>query len=280
MNTPMLQQRLTYTPTELGFGTSGLRGLVTDMTDLECFVNVTGFLAFLKDKKSITVGDTVSIGGDLKIARIMRAVTAAIEHAGYVAESCGYVPTPTLALWAIQHNQASIMVTGSHIPADRNGIKFYTPTGEILKSDEASIKESVSLQREKIYASTQQMFTAKGALVNIPKLPEEQTEPTATYLERYTNLFPKSAFSGKHVIVYQHSAVGRDLLVTVFEALGATVTAVDRWDIFLPIDAKNVTPEDQRHFKKLAASYPDAFAIVSTNGDSDRPFVIDEAGVF
>lgn len=112
------------------------------------------------------------------------------------------------------------MVTGSHIPADRNGIKFYTPTGEILKSDEASIKESVSLQREKIYASTQQMFTAKGALVNIPKLPEEQTEPTATYLERYTNLFPKSAFSGKHVIVYQHSAVGRDLLVTVFEALG------------------------------------------------------------
>lgn len=282
MNTPMLQQRLTYTPTELGFGTSGLRGLVTDMTDLECFVNVTGFLAFLKDKKSITVGDTVSIGGDLRKStpRIMRAVTAAIEHAGYVAESCGYVPTPTLALWAIQHNQASIMVTGSHIPADRNGIKFYTPTGEILKSDEASIKESVSLQREKIYASTQQMFTAKGALVNIPKLPEEQTEPTATYLERYTNLFPKSAFSGKHVIVYQHSAVGRDLLVTVFEALGATVTAVDRSDVFLPIDTENVTPEDQRHFKKLAADYPDAFAIVSTDGDSDRPFVIDEAGVF
>ncbi len=59
MNTPTLQQRLTYTPTELGFGTSGLRGLVTDMTDLECYINVTGFLAFLKDKKSIGAGDSI-----------------------------------------------------------------------------------------------------------------------------------------------------------------------------------------------------------------------------
>ncbi|MGO7770887.1 hypothetical protein ACC736_39275, partial [Rhizobium ruizarguesonis] len=31
------------------------------------------------------------------------------------------------------------MVTGSHIPADRNGIKFYLPDGEIDKSDEADI---------------------------------------------------------------------------------------------------------------------------------------------
>jgi phosphomannomutase len=29
------------------------------------------------------------------------------------------------------------MVTGSHIPDDRNGIKFYRPAGEMLKDDEA-----------------------------------------------------------------------------------------------------------------------------------------------
>jgi phosphomannomutase len=31
------------------------------------------------------------------------------------------------------------MITGSHIPADRNGIKFYRPDGEIDKDDEAAI---------------------------------------------------------------------------------------------------------------------------------------------
>jgi len=31
------------------------------------------------------------------------------------------------------------MVTGSHIPDDRNGIKFNMPWGEVLKADEAEI---------------------------------------------------------------------------------------------------------------------------------------------
>jgi hypothetical protein len=31
------------------------------------------------------------------------------------------------------------MVTGSHIPFDRNGLKFYRPEGEITKADEAGI---------------------------------------------------------------------------------------------------------------------------------------------
>ena len=34
----------------------------------------------------------------------------------------------------------SIMVTGSHIPADRNGLKFYRRDGEIDKADEAKLK--------------------------------------------------------------------------------------------------------------------------------------------
>ncbi len=31
------------------------------------------------------------------------------------------------------------MVTGSHIPFDRNGLKFYRPDGEISKLDEEAI---------------------------------------------------------------------------------------------------------------------------------------------
>ena len=52
---------------------------------------------------------------------------------------CGTVPTPALALLGLKCGAASLMITGSHIPADRNGIKFYRPDGEIGKTDETAI---------------------------------------------------------------------------------------------------------------------------------------------
>ncbi len=35
-------------PVPLKFGTSGMRGLATDLTDLECYLNILGFLDYLK----------------------------------------------------------------------------------------------------------------------------------------------------------------------------------------------------------------------------------------
>ena len=52
---------------------------------------------------------------------------------------CGTIPTPALAYHAMAAGCAAIMITGSHIPSDRNGLKFYLPSGEISKADEAGI---------------------------------------------------------------------------------------------------------------------------------------------
>src|SRR5580692_11377461 len=43
---------LDYTPVSLAFGTSGLRGLVKDITDLEAYINVKATLRYL-----LTTGD-------------------------------------------------------------------------------------------------------------------------------------------------------------------------------------------------------------------------------
>jgi hypothetical protein len=40
------------------------------------------------------------------------------------AVNCGFIPSPAVALYGITREIPSIMVTGSHIPDDRNGIKF------------------------------------------------------------------------------------------------------------------------------------------------------------
>lgn len=277
-----LKDELQYNPEELAFGTSGLRGLVIDMTDLECYINALGFLKFLE--KNNQLRGSVYVAGDLRQStpRIIRAVMRAATDANQTIISGGFVPTPALALAGLIHECPAIMVTGSHIPDDRNGIKFYKPDGEVLKEDEAGIKESVHAVRMSIYdqRTEESAFDSTGTLKESSTIPPLDPSISQLYMERFTSLFPSDIFQGKQVIVYQHSAVGRDMLSELFAALGAEVVNVGRSDIFIPIDTENVTSKDQAYFKQLAAEYPNCFAIISTDGDSDRPFVVDELGVF
>lgn len=278
-----LRESLTAAPVELGFGTSGLRALVTAMTDLECYINAAGFLKFLADSHQITAGDTVYLAGDLREStpRILRAVAQAILDGGYQIEYDGLIPTPALAFRSFTRG-AGIMVTGSHIPADRNGIKFNKPSGEVLKPDETAIKAAVAEIRAHLYAleADAAAFDEEGMLKVAPELPEIYEGAYSEFIARNTTVFAGKPLEGKTVVLYQHSAVGRDMYVELFRALGANVLPVGRSDVFVPIDTENVKPKDHAYFKEQAEAHPDMFALISTDGDSDRPFVVDERGMF
>ncbi len=273
----MLKDTLTYEPNELNFGTSGLRGLLSDMTDLECYINTRGFLDFLGMSSGV-----VYLAGDLRSStpRIMSAVAKAVVDSGLQYENCGRIPTPAVALYAGAKDSPCIMVTGSHIPDDRNGIKFYKADGEVLKADELAIKESVAKVREQLYNSDVETFNDDGSLAEAFELDAEMADASTLYKSRYTDFFGTGSFEGLQIVMYQHSAVGRDLIPDILQELGADVVAVDRSESFVPIDTENVTPDDEAHFKKIAGEHPECMAIISTDGDSDRPFLIDETGVF
>ena len=87
----------------LAFGTSGLRGLVSDITDLEAYVNVKGALRYLLGSGDIRAGGRVVLAGDLRPStdRIMRACARAIVDSGCDVENAGKIPTPALILHAI-----------------------------------------------------------------------------------------------------------------------------------------------------------------------------------
>jgi phosphomannomutase len=279
-----LREALSHQPVELAFGTSGLRALASDMTDLECYINTSGFLHFLEAKDGLKKEETVYIAGDLRDStpRIMAAVAAAITDAGYSVINCGKIPVPALAYYALEHHAPCIMVSGSHIPADRNGIKFYEREGEVLKEDEAPIREAVSAVRQGLYdqEAATAAFDGKGNLKVPPSLGAVEARAEAMYIKRYTNVFDAQSLADKKIIVYQQSAVGRDVLVTILKALGAEAVPIERFDTFIPIDTENVTEVEKARFKSFSQQYPDAFAIISADGDSDRPFVIDETGEF
>lgn len=279
-----LKQSLAHTPVELNFGTSGLRDLVTNMTDLECYINTLGFIGFLEESDSLKPDTIFFLAGDLRDStpRIMSSVYKAVIDAGYSVQNFGHTPTPALAYYGLRHDSPSIMVTGSHIPSDRNGIKFYKFGGELLKEDEEAVKASVARVRQRIYGQdlSASIFDQNGMFQNPPELPSPSNDAGEAYIKRYTDIFSSDLFKGKTIIFYQHSSVGRDLFVDMLGRLGANVIPVDRSEVFIPIDTENVTPDNQKYFRSLAEKYPGAFAIISTDGDSDRPFVVDEKGIF
>ncbi|MEG3347941.1 phosphomannomutase [Novacetimonas sp. GS1] len=255
----------------VAFGTSGARGLVTAMTDAVCFAYTVGYLKHLATLGEFAPGTQVAVAGDLRPStpRILRACAAAIECLHGVPVFCGFVPTPALCLHAFARGIPSLMVTGSHIPADRNGIKFNRARGEFLKTDEAAMREQDAV----LPAG---WFNADGELVKMLELPAI-TDVVPDYVARYRDFFGPDALSGLTLGIYQHSAVGRDVLMLVVEALGAKAVPLGRSDTFMPVDTEAVRPEDAELAREWASDGT-LDAILTTDGDSDRPLLADRHG--
>jgi len=226
----------------------------------------------------------MAIAGDLRDSspRMMRAIARAIEDSGLKVDNCGFIPSPALFYYAMLKGIASIMITGSHIPDDRNGIKFSRRIGEIAKDDEAGIYAGILEVRKEVYGMSAQesLFDENDMFKTTKPLGKINLEAERLYVKRYFDIFPSNCLSGKRIVVDQASAVARDILVGILKALGAEVISVGRTDKFSPRDTEDVMPELLAYFKDLAEKYNHPFAILSMDGDSDRPFVIDENGKF
>jgi phosphomannomutase len=271
---------LDHAPVSLAFGTSGLRGLVKDITDLEAYINVKGALLYLLGCGDIRAGDGVVLAGDLRPStdRIMRACARAIVDSGCAVENAGKIPTPALILHAVSTGRAGVMVSGSHIPFDRNGIKINKSVGEVLKSDESGITREVERIRIEEYGrtATGSAFAPSGMFKTSPDLPSVHPAAEERYVRRYLTSFTPGGLEGLRVLVYEHSAVGRDTLGRILRELGAEVVTAGRAETFIPIDTENVTDELLDRLQGLVAegaSGRPLDAVVSTDGDSDRPLV-------
>jgi phosphomannomutase len=242
------------------FGTSGARGLVSEMTDEVCFAYTLAFLKVISAKS----GSHVALSMDLRPSSpsIVAACAAAIEYVGLKVDFCGAIPTPALAFYAQQKNIPGLMVTGSHIPFDRNGIKFYGTLGEITKDDEVNISQTI---------------------VNLPQVSHSialpSINPTARqmYINRYLDYFEPRCLSGMRLGFYEHSSVARDLLSEILETLGAKVISLGRTNEFTPIDTEAIADVDIKRARKWSKENG-LDAILSTDGDADRPLIGDELG--
>lgn len=248
----------------LKFGTSGLRGLASELAGQAAQRYTAAFLAHL-------AGRGLSGNGQVFLARDFRASSpgiaadcaAAIAAAGLVPVDCGPLPTPALALHAMAQGGPAIMVTGSHIPADRNGLKFYTPLGEITKEDEAGINAALASAEVSGAIEAEDGYALAGD----------------RYRQRYRHFLQPATLRGWRIGVFEHASVARDLLCSLLTRAGATVVRLGRAEAFVAVDTEAFSDAifEPRH-RWIAEHRLDA--IVSTDGDGDRPLLIDGMGDF
>lgn len=241
------------------FGTSGLRGLVTALTPELVSAYTRAFLA------ACPTGGAVHLGWDLRPSSpdIARVVADTLTGAGHLVFSHGPLPTPALALCAGAAGQAAIMITGSHIPADRNGLKFYTPEGEITKDHEAAILAGLD---------------TPVRAVPVPGAEQDAGSSACdAYLARYVTAFGPDALAGLRIGVYQHSSVARDLMMELVTALGGEAHPLARSATFIPVDTEAVDPGTRAQLAGWCREHQ-LDALISTDGDADRPMLTDATG--
>lgn len=300
-------------PKPLAFGTSGLRGLVTEITDLEVYINTLGYLNYLQNQGQIKPGDTVVIARDFRDSspRIAAAVAQAITDFGAQVVDLGRLSTPALTLWGIQNKVVSVMVTGSHIPFDRNGIKFNKASGEVVKADEPGINQHVGMARESQYRKdpSDSLFDNEGNFKKTPvnrlndvgadrshdkayvnrwtsansEIADNQrrqfSQGEEAYINRYVSVYGANALAGQNYAVYLHSGVGTRLFSEILRRLGANVYEFGPSDKFIAIDTEAIGNDTLASISEMVNSIPAPLtgtltSVLSTDGDSDRPLVL------
>jgi len=290
-NEPVLRDILDHTPKPLRFGTSGVRARVEELTDIEVYCLTRGTLDYFVATGKLVCDPPASgqivvpLAGDLRPSteRLLQVTAKAITDAGYGIDYCGRIPTPALSYYALQRGVASFVVTGSHIPADRNGQKANRCDGEVLKSDEQGIVAAVETWRKLEYSrpAGTSLFGPDGLFKdgNAPPLPEPNPAATQAYQQRYRQVFGAGSLQGWRLLFFQYSAVGRDLIPQILTEAGVEVNCAGRSDRFIPLDTEAVSDAHLEMLDILVGQQDHRMDVVmSTDGDSDRPLVVAVAG--
>ena len=247
------------------FGTSGLRGLVGDLTDGTAAAHARAFARHLKKTGMATAGEPVFIGRDMRASSpvIAAQCASAMFDEGLEPVDCGVLPTPALALHAMGKGAAALMITGSHIPDDRNGVKFYRPDGEIDKTDEAAISSLAPACR-----------TASSPPPQLMR--DQSSEANAGFIDRYRGFAPDALLRGLRIGLYEHSSAASEDLAVILQQAGVEIVRLGKSRVFIPVDTEAVSEET----KALAAGWvktEELDGLVSADGDGDRPQTADAA---
>ena len=157
---------------------------------------------------------TVAVGHDsrLSAARIEKAAADAIAESGCTALLTGLSSTPSMFMLLQEKDigaDASIMITASHLPYNKNGLKFFTGEGGLEGRD---IAEILSL------AAEGKALSGKGCVKELPYIDRYSAGLVAFVREKTGQERP---LAGKKIVVDAGNGAGGFYVDKVLRPLGA-----------------------------------------------------------
>lgn len=128
-----------------GVAISGVPDEPVNLTGPACSLIAQGFLVWLCQKTEKAPEDlTITIGRDPRLSgeSLLHAFAAGLKPFGTRVIDCGLASTPAMFMSTVFpeiHADGAVMVTASHLPFNRNGLKFFSRDGGLDKKDIAEI---------------------------------------------------------------------------------------------------------------------------------------------
>lgn len=234
-----------------------------------------GFAEFLKDKTG-KEKLKIAIGRDSRLTGkpILEYSAIYLKKIGHEAYDCGIASTPSMFMTTQDEKMKAdggIMITASHLPYERNGMKFFTKDGSLNKNDIRKVLE----------------LTDKNFNHNIDFLPVNIMR--VNYIKRYSDMLidiirkatnEDKPLADTKIIVDAGNGAGGFFPVNVLEPLGADISGslYLEPDGFFPNHEPN--PENTEAVKdlqnKVLKEKTDLGIIFDT--DVDRAAVVDSDG--
>ena len=248
------------------FGTDGIRGRFDEGWLTPERVSALGIAVARADVNGAgeTARALIAHDGRASGPILEQAIAAGLGHEGVVTTSVGLLTTPGLA-WLTQTGEfdLGVMISASHNPAEDNGVKIFSATGEKLQDD-------VEARVEELLWADDSGTSKSGEVQTDPAL----CEAYKTYLcERAC---PDLDLTGMRIALDCANGAGSLVAPSVLESLGATVTSL------------HCTPNGENINAGCGSTHPASLQAavldggldlgVALDGDGDRCILVDERG--
>ena len=129
-----------------GVAMEGIQGEEVNLTAEVAKKLGNAFAHWLMQKKQADAKLTVAVGMDSRITgpKLKDAFAQGLTDMGLNVYDCGIASTPAMFMATVDKKHsidAGVMLTASHLPFNRNGLKFFTSDGGLNKSDISAILE-------------------------------------------------------------------------------------------------------------------------------------------
>lgn len=258
-----------------GVASEGIPGASINLTDEVVERIAKAFVLFTSKRTGKKAEDIkIAIGHDSRISanRLKTACIKAITESGASVYDCSLCTTPAMFMITIDEEycaDSSIMLTASHLPFNRNGLKFFTKEGGLEGADITEILE---------YAQENKFDSIGSGKVESCNYLKKYAEDTKKKIQKETGL--NLPFEGMKIAVDAGNGAGGFYASEVLAPLGADVSG-SRYlepDGTFPNHIPN--PEDKDAMKAISeavlSSKSDLGVIFDT--DVDRAAIVSDAG--